>query len=80
MGPAPWPPVLPGNVACGPEHLPAVSPEVDVRLHHHDRLRLVVRRASDDLSSFRRFETILRETVPGAQRMSALTGPRSDSL
>ena len=80
MGPAPEAPEVSGNTACGPVYTPAASPEVDVRPHHHDRLRLVVRRTSDDPASFRRFETILRETVPGAQRMSALTGPRSGSL
>ena len=80
MGPPPGAPEVSGNAARGPVNAPAISPEVDVRPHHHDRLRLVVHHAPDDLSSFRRFETILRETVSGAQRMSALTGPRSGSL
>ena len=73
-------PEVSGSAACDPMNAPAVSPDVDVRPHHYDRLRLVVRRAPDDLAPFRRFETILRETVSGAQRMSALTGPRSGSL
>ena len=69
--PAPWAPEVPGNAACGPVHIPTVSPEVDVRLHYHYRLRFVVRRSSDDLAPFGRFESILRETASGAQRMSA---------
>ncbi len=80
MGPAPGAPEVSGNAACGPVNAPAISPEVDGRPHHHNRLRLVVRRAPDDLLSLRRLETILRETVSGPQRMSALTGPRSGSL
>ena len=79
MGPAPRAPELPGSAACHPVHSPAVSPEVDVRPHHH-RLRFVARRFSDDPAPFSRFETILRETAPGAQRMSALTCPRSGSF
>ena len=83
MGPPSWVPGAPevsGNATCDPVNAPAGLAEVDIRPHHHDRLMLVVRPAPDDLSSFRRFETILRETVSGAQRMCALTSPRSGSL